>query len=45
MATTVEEVKKAVDSLFSDTTCSQETTKERLEDIVEHIKGCLESLP
>lgn len=44
MAATVETVKKMVDSLFSDTTCSKEETKERLEEIIEHIEMCLESL-
>lgn len=44
MAATIEKVKAMVDSLFSDTTCSQEETKERLEDIAEHIQDCLETL-
>ncbi|KKL49274.1 hypothetical protein LCGC14_2317160 [marine sediment metagenome] len=44
MAMTVEKIKAAVDSLFSDTTCPQEKTKECLEEVIEYIKGCLESL-
>lgn len=44
MAKTVEDVKASIDSLFSDTSCSQEETRERMEEIVEHIEICLESL-
>lgn len=44
MAKTVKDVKASVDSLFSDSSCSQEETRERLAEIVEHIEMCLESL-
>lgn len=44
MAKIVESIKAAVDILFSDTSCSQEETKERLEEIAEHIEACIESL-
>lgn len=44
MAMIVENIKASVDLLFSDISCSQEETRSRLGEIVEHIEMCLESL-
>jgi len=44
MPKTVKNAKDAIDSIFADRSCSQEETKERLEEIVEHIEMCICSL-
>jgi hypothetical protein len=42
---TSESIKKDIDQLFSDTSVSQSTTRDRLEDIVEHCRMLIETLP
>ena len=44
MATAVDQVKRAVDSLFSDTTCSRQVTKGRLEDVKERLELIIEDI-
>lgn len=38
-------IKKEIDRLFSDTTVSVATTRDRLEDVAAHIEMLLETLP
>jgi hypothetical protein len=42
---TTEEVKAEIDDLFSDTSVPVATTRERMEELREHIGMLLESLP
>jgi hypothetical protein len=39
-----EDAKAAANNLFNDKSVGQETTRESLEDLIEEIKGMLESL-
>lgn len=41
---TVEKVKQAIDKLFSDTACTQDETRDKLKEIIEHAKSCIEAL-
>ncbi len=41
---TLEDVIATIDSLFADTSCSKKKTKQRLEEIAEHVDSCLSLL-
>ncbi len=41
---TVADVKRAIDNLYNDSSVPKETTKEQMEELIEHIQESIEAL-